>query len=80
MNLFLPCCATCHFLQQHKSLCASSFSFPSQAKDWSEILQFLLSSSNKDIQYRGTVIVYLLACHDKESAERVIDTHCKVFH
>lgn len=48
-----------------------------EPKDWSEILQFLLSSSNKDIQYRGTVIVYLLACHDKESAERVIDTHCK---
>lgn len=46
-------------------------------KDWEEILQFLLSSSNKDIQYRGTVIVYLLVSHDKATAERVIDTHCK---
>ncbi|KAG0709475.1 Protein unc-45 B [Chionoecetes opilio] len=52
-------------------------SFPEQVKDWQEILQFLLSSANKDIQYRGTVIVYLLACHDKNCAERVIDTHCK---
>lgn len=45
--------------------------------DWAEILQFLLSSGNKDIQYRGTVIVYLLACHDKTTAEKIIDTHCK---
>ncbi|KAK8725785.1 hypothetical protein OTU49_010481 [Cherax quadricarinatus] len=48
-----------------------------EAKDWEEILKFLLSHGNKDIQYRGTIIVYLLVSHDKQTAERVIDTHCK---
>ncbi|KAK3857144.1 hypothetical protein Pcinc_036588 [Petrolisthes cinctipes] len=48
-----------------------------EAKDWQEILQFLLSHGNKDIQYRGCVIVYLMVSHDKYTAEKVIDTHCK---
>lgn len=48
-----------------------------QAKDWEEILEFLLSHKDKDIQYRGTIIVYLLVCHDKQTAEKIIDTHCK---
>ncbi|KAG7169405.1 unc-45 B-like [Homarus americanus] len=48
-----------------------------EAKDWEEILEFLLSHANKDIQYRGTVIVFLLVSHDKQTAERIIDTHCK---
>nr|XP_045617227.1 protein unc-45 homolog B-like [Procambarus clarkii]XP_045617228.1 protein unc-45 homolog B-like [Procambarus clarkii]XP_045617229.1 protein unc-45 homolog B-like [Procambarus clarkii] len=48
-----------------------------EANDWEEILKFLLSHGNKEIQYRGTIIVYLLVCHDKQTAEKVIDTHCK---
>ncbi|XP_076036321.1 unc-45 myosin chaperone [Oratosquilla oratoria] len=47
------------------------------ALDWQEILQFLLSHANPDIQYRGTVIVYLLMTIDKYTAEKIIDTHCK---
>ena len=46
--------------------------------DWEEILKFLLSHPNKEIQYRGTVIVYFLVSHDKTMAARIIDTHCKV--
>ena len=45
--------------------------------DWEEILKFLLSHPNKDIQYRGTVIVYFLVSHDKYTAEKIIDTHCQ---
>ncbi|XP_068210015.1 protein unc-45 homolog B [Palaemon carinicauda] len=48
-----------------------------EALDWENTLKFLLSHSDKDIMYRGTIIVYLIAAHDKFSAEKVIDTHCK---
>ncbi|KAK4288564.1 hypothetical protein Pmani_038411 [Petrolisthes manimaculis] len=48
-----------------------------EAKDWQEILQFMLSHGNKEIQYRGCVIVYLMVSHDKYTAEKIIDTHCK---
>ena len=41
-------------------------------------MKFLLTHKDKDIQYRGTIIVYLLIAHDKYTAEKIIDTHCKV--
>ncbi|XP_047471995.1 LOW QUALITY PROTEIN: protein unc-45 homolog B-like [Penaeus chinensis] len=47
------------------------------AKDWEEILEFLLSHKDPEIQYRGTIIVNLLISHDKYVAEKIIDTHCK---
>ncbi|KAK7085106.1 Protein unc-45 A [Halocaridina rubra] len=48
-----------------------------EALDWENTLKFLLSHADKDILYRGTIIAYLLIAHDKYSAEKIIDTHCR---
>lgn len=47
------------------------------ALDWENTLKYLLSHSDKEIMYRGTIIVYILISHDKYTAEKIIDTHCK---
>ncbi|KAF2355056.1 UNC-45/Cro1/She4 central domain [Trinorchestia longiramus] len=48
-----------------------------EVKDWAETLLYLLSHSEKDVQYRGAVIVNLLVNAHKDIARKIIDTHCK---
>lgn len=43
-----------------------------EALEWKEILCFLLSNTDKDVQYRGAVIVKNIASHSKELAEKLL--------
>lgn len=65
--------ALCMVLPESERCCKKIF----DAKDWEDILKFLLSHPVKEIQYRGTIIVYHIVATDKEAATRVINTHCK---
>ena len=49
-----------------------------QTEAWLETLLFLLSHSDPEISYRGTVAVHLMVTAHKDVARTVINTHCKV--
>lgn len=65
--------ALCMILPESERCCKKIF----DALDWEDTLKFMLTHPVKEIQYRGTIIVYHIVATDKESARRVMDTHCK---
>ncbi|CAL4178392.1 unnamed protein product [Meganyctiphanes norvegica] len=65
--------ALCMVLPESERCCKKVF----DAKDWEDTLKFILTHPVKEIQYRGTIIVYHLVATDKETARRVMETHCK---
>uniref|UniRef100_A0A2P2HWV5 Protein unc-45 homolog B n=1 Tax=Hirondellea gigas TaxID=1518452 RepID=A0A2P2HWV5_9CRUS len=65
--------ALCMVLGQSESLNHKFF----ETEAWAETLMFLLSHSDTEVQYRGTVVVNLLVHAHKDIARKVINTHCK---
>lgn len=65
--------ALCMVLGQSEKLPNKVF----ETADWEATLLYLLSHSDRDVQYRGTVVVNLLVRAHKDIARKVIETHCK---
>ncbi|KAB7504636.1 Protein unc-45-like protein B [Armadillidium nasatum] len=65
--------ALCMVLPESNKCCGKIF----EAKDWGEILQFLVSHANPEVHYRGTVIVYYIISASTDYAWKIMETHAK---
>ena len=65
--------ALCMVLSQSEKLPPKVF----ETQAWAETLMYLVSHEDKEVQYRGTVIVNLIVRADKDLARKVIQTHTK---
>ncbi|RXG56928.1 Protein unc-45-like protein B [Armadillidium vulgare] len=65
--------ALCMVLPESNKCCGKIF----EAKDWAEILQFLVSHANPEVHYRGAVIVYYIISASTDYAWKIMETHAK---